>query len=208
MIANAQGTGTPLRIGLTGGIASGKSTIAELFAELGAVVIDTDVIAREVVMPGQAGLSEVREAFGESVISDDGTLDRAALRQLVFADDDRRKQLEAILHPRIQEETYRQSNQASGEYQLIVIPLLAESALKSFVDRILVVDCDEDTQMHRLQARDAESEDQARRILAAQASREDRLAIADDVINNGDSLDATRSQVAALHNSYLNLRRS
>ncbi len=159
-------------------------------------------------MPGQPGLSEVREAFGESVMSGDGTLDRAALRQLVFADDDRRKQLEAILHPRIREETYRQSNQASGEYQLIVIPLLAESPLKSFVDRILVVDCDEDTQMIRLLARDAESEDQARCILAAQASREERLAIADDVINNGDSLDATRSQVAALHNSYLNLRRS
>ncbi len=208
MIANPQGTGTPLRIGLTGGIASGKSTIAGLFAELGAVVIDTDAIAREVVMPGQPGLSEVREAFGESVMSGDGTLDRAALRQLVFADDDRRKQLEAILHPRIREETYRQSNQASGEYQLIVIPLLAESPLKSFVDRILVVDCDEDTQMIRLLARDAESEDQARCILAAQASREERLAIADDVINNGDSLDATRSQVAALHNSYLNLRRS
>jgi len=205
VIANAQGTGTPLRIGLTGGIASGKSTIAELFAELGAVVIDCDVIAREVVMPGQPGLSEVREAFGESVISEDGTLDRAALRQLVFADDDRRKQLEAILHPRIREETVRQADAACGTYQIIVVPLLAESPLKSFVDRILVVDCDEDTQIRRLLARDPESEDQARRILAAQASREERLAIADDIITNDGSLGAARSQVAALHNSYLNL---
>jgi len=208
VIANPQGTGTPLRIGLTGGIASGKSTIAELFAELGAVVVDTDVIAREVVMPGQPGLSEVRQAFGESVIGDDGMLDRAALRQLVFADDDRRKQLEAILHPRIQEEAVRQADAASGAYQIIVVPLLAESPLKSFVDRILVVDCDEETQMRRLLERDAESEDQAQRILAAQASRKERLTIADDVIMNDDSLDAARSQVAALHNFYLSLRPS
>ena len=208
MTANSQGTRTLLRIGLTGGIASGKSTIADMFAELGAVVIDTDGIAREVVMPGQPGLNEVREAFGESVTNDDGTLDRIALRQLVFADRDKRKQLEAILHPRIREETYRQADAASGDYLLVVVPLLAESPLKSFVDRILVVDCSEDTQMSRLLARDAESEDRAGSILAAQASREERLAIADDVINNDGSLDATRSQVAALHNCYLTLRPS
>ena len=177
-----------------------------MFAELGAAVIDTDVIAREVVVPGQPGLTEVRRAFGEHVVSDDGTLNRDAMRQLVFADDDARKQLEAILHPRIREETYRQSDQASGEYQVIVIPLLAESPLRSFVDRILVADCDEDTQISRLLARDAESERQARRILAAQASREERLAIADDIIDSDASLDAVRSQVAALHKSYLDLR--
>ena len=205
MTTTSQGTGTLLRIGLTGGIASGKSTIADMFAELGAVVIDTDVIAREVVMPGQPGLNEVRQAFGESVTNDDGTLDRIALRQLVFADGGRRKQLEAILHPRIREETYRQADAACGDYLLVVVPLLAESPLKSFVNRILVVDCSEDTQMSRLLARDAESEDRARRILAAQSSREERLAIADDVINNDGSLDATRSQVAALHNYYLTL---
>lgn len=179
-----------------------------MFAELGAVVIDTDVIAREVVMPGQPGLNEVREAFGESVTNDDGTLDRIALRQLVFADGDKRMQLEAILHPRIREETYRQADAACGDYLLVVVPLLAESPLKSFVDRILVVDCSEDAQMSRLLARDAESEDRAGSILAAQASREERLAIADDVINNDGSLDAARSQVAALHNSYLTLRPS
>jgi len=206
--ANSQGARAPLRIGLTGGIAGGKSTIADMFADLGAVVIDTDVIAREIVMPGQPGLNEVREAFGESVTNDDGTLNRAALRQLVYADGDKRRQLEAILHPRIREETYRQADAACGDYQLVVVPLLAESPLKSFVDRILVVDCDEDTQMSRLMARDAESEDCAGRILAAQASRKERLAVADDGINNDGSLDAARIQVAALHNSYLNLRPS
>ena len=196
---------TPLRIGLTGGIASGKSTVAELFAKLGAAVIDTDIIAREVVMPGQPALDEIRDTFGETVISADGSLSRSEMRKIVFADKNARRRLEAILHPRIQEETYRQSDRAGGDYQLIVIPLLVNSSLKSFIDRVLVVDCDEDTQIRRLLIRDAESEDQARRILAAQASREQRLAIADDVVRNNDDLAATRSQVAALHEIYLSL---
>jgi len=195
-----------LRIGLTGGIASGKSTVADLFVELGAAVIDADVIAREVVMPGRPGLNDVRQAFGEQVISDDGRLNRAVMRQLVFADDDARKQLEAILHPRIREEMVRQTEAAGGDYQLVVVPLLATSPLRYFVDRVLVVDCKEDTQISRLLARDAESEEQARRILAAQTSREVRLSIADDIIDNDVSLDALRSQVAALHKFYLKLR--
>lgn len=196
---------TPLRIGLTGGIASGKSTVAELFADLGVAIIDTDVIAREVVMPGQPALDEIRDAFGEMVIDADGSLSRAVMRKLIFADEDARRRLESIVHPRIQDETYRQSNQEGGDYQLIAVPLLVESPLKSFVDRILVVDCDEDTQIRRLLSRDGETEDQARRILAAQASREERLAIADDVIGNDGSLASTRSQVAALHEIYLSL---
>jgi dephospho-CoA kinase len=195
----------PLRIGLTGGIASGKSTVADMFAQLGALIIDTDVIAREVVAPGQPALDEIAATFGESFIDDDGYLDRGALRKLVFADDEARKRLEAITHPRIQDETCRQSNQAGGEYQMIVVPLLVESPLKNLVDRILVVDCDEKTQIRRLTARDAESEDQARRMLAAQSSREERLAIADDVIRNDDSLDSTLDQVAALHEIYRSL---
>jgi len=195
----------PLRIGLTGGIASGKSTVADLFAELGAAIIDTDVIAREVVMPGQPALDEVREAFGEAVINADGTLNRPALRQLVFADEGTRRRLEAILHPRIQQATFEQTEQAGGDYQLIVVPLLVESPLRSHFDRILVVDCDEDTQIRRLLARDAGTEDQARRILAAQSSREERLAIADDVINNDGDLAETSSQVTALHEIYLSL---
>jgi len=194
-----------LRIGLTGGIASGKSTVADMFAEFGAIVIDTDLIAREVVLPGQPALDEIKRSFGSSVFREDGTLDRGAMRQRVFADANARRQLEAILHPRIQQETQHQSDQAGGDYQLIVIPLLVESSLKSFVDRILVVDCDEETQIRRLLARDAESSAQARRMLAAQSSRAERLAIADDVISNDGDLVSTRSQVAALHEIYVSL---
>lgn len=195
----------PLRVGLTGGIASGKSTVANMFAEHGVAVIDTDIIAREVVMPGQPALDEIRQAFGESMIEDDGTLDRNAMRRLVFKDADARRRLEAILHPRIQAETKRQSDEAGGAYQIIAIPLLVESSLKSFVDRILVVDCDEQTQIRRLLSRDAESEEQARRILAAQSSREERLAIADDVVHNDGTLADTESQVGALHERYIGL---
>jgi len=206
---------TPLRIGLTGGIASGKSTVANLFAELGATLIDTDVIARDVVVPGQPALDEIVKAFGESIIDADGNLDRAAMRQLVFADNNARRRLEGIVHPRIQEETIRQSIEAEelrrrsaaagGDYQIIAIPLLVESPLKGFVDRVLVVDCEEQTQLRRLLVRDGESEQQARRMLAAQTSRVERLAIADDVINNDGSLADTRAQVGALHEIYLSL---
>lgn len=196
---------TPLRVGLTGGIASGKSTVAEMFAELGAVIIDTDVIAREVVAKGQPALEALREAFGDKVFHEDGELDRRAMRKLVFADEPLRERLEGILHPRIRDEMFRQATEAGGDYQIVVVPLLAESPLKDYVDRILVVDCNEETQIRRLLARDAETVEQARRILAAQASREERLAIADDVIENDRSLEATRSQVAALHEIYLGL---
>ena len=194
-----------LRIGLTGGIASGKSTVADLFGELGAALIDTDVIAREVVKLGSAALEEIREEFGAGVIAADGTLDRAAMRQIVFADDDRRQALENILHPKIRSETLRQAAAADGAYQIIVVPLLVESPMKSYVDRILVVDCTPAEQLSRLLSRDAENEQQARRMIAAQASREERLAIADDVIDNSGSLESTRRSVAALHGMYLRM---
>lgn len=197
----------PLRIGLTGGIASGKTTVANLFAELGAPVIDTDVIAREVVEPGQPALAEIEQRFGESVIDADGGLDRRALRKVVFTDEHARLDLEAILHPRIGTETLRQADAAGGEYQLIVVPLLVGSKLIDYVDRVLVVDCEEETQIERLLARDAESVEQAQRILAAQASRRERLAVADDVIQNSGSIDDTRTQVEALHASYRQLAR-
>ena len=192
----------PLRIGLTGGIASGKSTVADIFAELGVPVIDTDVIAREVVQPGEPALDEIREIFGAGVIAPDGSLDRPAMRAAVFANDAARRKLEKILHPRIREAAMQQAARAGGAYQLIVVPLLVESPLKSFVDRILVVDCDEQAQIRRLLQRDVETEQQARRIIAAQASREDRLAIADDVIENDGELQKTRDQALALHRSY------
>ncbi len=197
----------PLRIGLTGGIASGKSTVADMFAELGVPVIDTDVIAREVVEPGAPALDEVRDRFGEQVFDAAGNLDRRALRKLVFADEDARHDLEAILHPRIGHETRRQADDAAGPYQLIVVPLLVGSPLTRFVDRVLVVDCNEDTQVARLLARDAETVEQAERMLAAQASRKERLAIADDIIRNDGSLTETRRQVRDLDERYRRLAR-
>ncbi len=202
MRASERKASRPLRGGLTGGIASGKSLVAAMFAELGAAVIDTDVIAREVVMPGRPALDEIRQAFGDAAFAGDGSLDREAMRRRIFTDDGAREQLEAILHPRIQRETIRQAEEAGGDYQIIVVPLLVESSLKSFVDRVLVVDCSEETQIERLLARDAESMQRARRILAAQASREERLAIADDVIDNDSDLDSLRQRVEILHASY------
>lgn len=194
-----------MRVGLTGGIASGKTTVAELFAELGIAIVDTDVIAREVVEPGQPALEEIRGVFGDAVIDASGHLDRTAMRSIVFADPGQRRQLERILHPRIREEARRQSMAASSPYHMVAVPLLVESPMKDEMDRILVVDCDEETQLKRLLERDAESESQARKIIAAQASRNERLAIADDVISNDGSLESTREQVRRLHELYLSL---
>lgn len=194
-----------IRIGLTGGIASGKTTVANMFAELGIALVDTDIIARDVVEPGQPALDEIREVFGDRVIDPAGRLDRRALRKLVFADAGRRRQLENILHPRIREEAERQSVAAQPPYHIVVVPLLADSPMKNTMDRILVVDCDESVQMERLLARDAETETQARRIIASQADRNARLAIADDVISNNGSLDDLRRQVEAMHRKYLSL---
>ena len=195
----------PLRIGLTGGIASGKSTVADLFAARGVPVIDTDVIAREVVEPGRPALAEIAREFGPDILDEEGRLNRRRLRDVVFRDDKRRETLEAILHPRIREETEAQAAAAGGAYQLIVVPLLVESPMQATMDRILVVDVSEETQLERLLQRDAESEVQARRMIAAQASREDRLRIADDVLDNDGTLDATADQVDRLHQKYLEL---
>ncbi len=193
----------PFRVGLTGGIASGKSTVAKIFAGHGIPIIDTDVIAREVVEPGQPALKEIAEAFGEGVIKPDGSLDRAALRDLIFGVESARKTLEGILHPIIREETVRQANAAGGDYQLVVVPLLTSSPLRLFVDRVLVIDCEEAEQIRRLTERDGESEEQANRILAAQASRDERLAIADDMILNDADLDTLREKVDKMHAEYL-----
>ena len=195
----------PLRIGLTGGIASGKSTVADLFSEHGVPIIDTDVIARELVRPGEPALNEIRIAFGDDVFDAQGRLDRKSMRKVVFLDPARRVKLEAILHPEIRDAVVAQSKKTDGPYQIIVVPLLVRSPIQQFMDRVLVVDCDEDNQLKRLLARDAENEEQARRIFAAQASRQDRLELADDVITNDGELGETRSQVDALHNKYLRL---
>ncbi len=193
------------RVGLTGGIASGKSTAERMFADLGVPIIDTDVIAREVVEPGRPALEQIARRFGDHIIDRAGKLNRRKLRELVFSDDIARLDLEAILHPRIAEETRRQSAAAGGAYQIIVIPLLVGSRLLRFIDRVLVVDCDENTQIERLMVRDADTRQQAQRILAAQASREERLAIADDVIRNDSDLQRLRDQVINLNEVYRHL---
>ena len=179
-----------------------------MFKDLGVAIIDTDVIARAVVQPGEPALEEIRQQFGDQFIDQHGALDRTAMRRFVFSNDALRRRLEAILHPRIQQETMRQARAASGAYHLIVVPLLTESPLKRCVDRILVVDCAEETQIERLIARDFESKPQASRILAAQARREERLAIANDVIQNDGELGDARAQVERLHLDYLQLARS
>jgi len=191
-----------LRIGLTGGIASGKSVVAGLFAARGVPVIDTDRIAREVVEPGEPALARVVEAFGKGVLDEAGRLDRRALRQRVFADPEDRRRLEGILHPAIMAELERQSAAAGGDYQVLVIPLLVEGGRSEAVDRVLVVDCPVETQLARLRARDDETEAGARAIVAAQVSREQRLAAADDVIVNDGSLEALENRVAELDAAY------
>ena len=178
-----------------------------MFEGLGATIIYTDVVARDVVAPGQPALDAIRHEFGNDIFDADGRLDRGALRRIIFADDDARGRLEAILHPLIRERTQALAASAGGDYQIIVVPLLVESPLQDFVDRIVVVDCDENAQIRRLMARDAESEGQARRILAAQSGREQRLAIADDIVSNDGDLTETLTQVERLHQRYLGLAR-
>jgi dephospho-CoA kinase len=194
-----------VRVGLTGGIASGKTTVARLFAARGVTVIDTDEIARDVVGPGSAVLARVVEAFGPEVLNPDGTLDRRRMRELVFADPARRAQLEAILHPAILDEMERRSASAPGPYHVLVVPLLIESDLVLRVDRVLVVDVSEATQLKRLLARDAGSPSEALAILAAQVTPAERLARAHDVISNEGSLESLAAQVDELHVRYLAL---
>ena len=194
-----------LRIGLTGGIASGKSTVAGLFAARGATVLDTDVIAREIVEPGRPALGALARALGSSILDGEGRLDRAELRRRLFDDTALRRDVEAILHPAIIAELERQALAAPGPYQLFVIPLLVENRFMSIVDRVLVIDCPEAEQLRRLMARDGETRDSAERMLAAQATREQRLAAADDVIDNGGEAADLPGQVAALDAKYRRL---
>jgi len=174
------------RIGLTGGIGSGKSRVADFFAEWGAAVIDTDVIAHELTAPGGQAIEPIRRQFGPDVISPTGALDRQAMRELVFESPQARHQLEAIIHPLISSVTHARAAVAKGCYLVFVVPLLVESGRwRDQVDRICVVDCDPDTQISRVQARSGLTEQAITRIMSAQASREARLAVADDVIFNG-----------------------
>jgi dephospho-CoA kinase len=191
-------------VGLTGGIGSGKSTVADNFAAQGVPVIDTDVIARDLTAPGGAALDAVRAAFGEAVMQADGTLDRAALRRRVFSDSASRHRLEAILHPLIRQRVEQALGTLTAPYALVVVPLLVETGgYRAVLDRVLVVDCPEDMQIERVIARSGLTRDEVTAILAAQASRAERLAAADDVIVNSASPEALRTQVAALHRRYL-----
>jgi dephospho-CoA kinase len=194
-----------LRIGLTGGIASGKTTVADLFAKLGVTVIDTDQIARAVVAPGTALLLQVERELGPGLIGPDGTLLRRKLRERVFADEAARRSLEALLHPAIRAAADSQSRQASGPYHILVVPLLVEGQGRIAVDRVLLVDCAEDEQIRRLRARDGSSVSEARAILAAQATRAARLAAADDVILNDGDPARLVDAVAGLHEKYCRL---
>ncbi len=197
----------PLRVALTGGIASGKSTVAALFGQLEVPVIDLDQIAREVVAPGSALLGQVLARFGPGVRSADGTLDRRALRALVFRDEAARRELEAMLHPAIQARAAQLAAAVRAPYLIVVIPLLAESGTAGDYDRILAVDCEESVQRARLAGRDGGNAALVEAALAAQASRAARLALATEVIDNGGTLAALAPQVRELHSKYLQLAR-
>lgn len=192
-------------VGITGGIGSGKSAVSDRFEALGIRVVDADLASRWVVEPGRPALARIAEHFGDDVLAGDGSLDRAALRRLVFAAPEERRWLETLLHPLIADEIRAALAAAQSPYAILVSPLLIESGQTEFVDRVLVVDVPEAVQIERTMARDDNDEAQVRSIIAAQIDRASRLARADDVIENDGGLDALDEQVAELHRHYLEL---
>ncbi len=191
-----------LTIGLTGGIGSGKTLVSDHFAKLGAPVIDTDIIARELVAPGQPALSEITATFGKDILNPQGELDRRALRQLVFEQPDKRRQLEDILHPRIRDEVKKRLNMINAPWSIIVIPLLLESKQQDLVQRILLVDAPAELQLSRTVMRDNVDADDVEKIIASQTTRQSRLDAADDIIVNDGSLDQLRQQVGKMYQFY------
>jgi len=200
---------TRFSIGLTGGIGSGKTTVANLFGERGASIIDTDLIAHALTAPGGAAIEAIRRTFGDTFIAADGAMDRARMRAHVFADPTARQQLEAILHPLIRAETADAAATATGSYLIFVVPLLVES--RQWVgrtSRILVVDCSEEIQIKRVMQRNGMAQSQVEAIMQAQASRTERLAVADDVIENNLDNSHLIRQIEQLHQAYLAMAKS
>ncbi|MBY5923186.1 dephospho-CoA kinase [Ferrimonas balearica] len=195
-------------VGLTGGIGSGKSQVSALFEALDVTVVDADLIAREVVAPGTEGLAAIAEHFGAEILEADGSLNRAALRTRVFNDEAERRWLNALTHPLIRSEMVRRCREAPSEYALMVVPLMVENKLHTLVDRLLVVDLPEDQQRHRTASRDNTEGSEVDKIIARQASRAERLALADDVIDNSGSVEALSPQVRRLHQQYLTMARN
>ena len=196
----------PFAVGLTGGIGSGKTTVAELFGELGAGVVDTDEIARALTGPGQAAVAEIARRFGPQYVTADGALDRARMRKLAFEDARAKKDLESILHPLIRREAERRVANSTAPYVILVVPLLFESgAYQTLVRRVLVVDSDQETRIERVRRRNNLPREEILAILAAQVGQAERLRRADDVIRNDGDLAALEAQVAALHRKYLDL---
>lgn len=192
-----------LPVGLTGGIASGKSTVAQHFEAKGVPVLDADAVARDVVLPGTPGLQAIVERFGEHVLDADGALDRAAMRQQVFADATARKDLEAIIHPAVRQAMAQWSARQTSAYALLMIPLLVESGLTTMIDQLVVVDVPADVQKQRLLARDDIDASLADSMIAAQATREQRLAAADHVIDNSGTVDELAPQTDSVHQALL-----
>lgn len=192
-------------IGLTGGIGSGKSTVSDIFISLGVPVIDSDVIAREVVKPGEPGLEGIITRFGKETLYPDGTLNRQYLRNLVFDDTSARQDLEKILHPLIRKRSQQRLENLNAPYAILSIPLLVETGQTDTVDWVLVVDCPEQLQIERVCRRDGISMDKAESILKAQCSRNQRLEVADDIIDNSQSIEDVTQMVKSLHNKFLSV---
>ncbi|WP_114766623.1 dephospho-CoA kinase [Vibrio rhodolitus] len=198
-----------LVIGLTGGIASGKTTVANIFRDQFAIeIVDADVVAREVVEPGSEGLDAITARYGQTILQADGNLNRSALREIIFSQPEEKQWLDGLLHPMIRRNMQQQLAQVSSEYALLVIPLMVENNLQQLADRVLVVDVDEELQIERTMNRDGVSRQQAESILRSQASREQRLAIANDVIKNHSQNQQLLPQITELHKKYLEMCRA
>lgn len=195
-----------LKVGLTGGIGSGKSTVAKALQAKGVVLVDADNVAREVVQPGEQALQEIAKAFGSTILLADGNLNRSALKQRIFSNPDAKTQLESILHPRIRQRILKRIEKATDTpYVVADIPLLVENNYSQYFDRVVVVDCPEEIQIARVQARDEMGEAQIRSIMNSQAKRQDRNAAATDIIDNSGDLASLKMQIEKLHESLLSL---